>query len=94
VYVWANDLPTETVVNHPRTDRIRKIVLEQGSRHLRQWRTYPRDLAADYRRAFGEEPGALVGVALMTDADNLKSRAQAWYGDVRLSGQPPLGASN
>lgn len=39
---------------------------------------------ADFRRAFGEEPGALIGVALMTDADNTRASAEASYGEVRL----------
>jgi hypothetical protein len=41
-------------------------------------------LAADYRLAFGEEPGALAAIALMTDSDNTASRAQSWYGPVDL----------
>ena len=40
-----------------RTDRIHKIVLESGAA-LGQWRNYERDVLADYRRAFGEDPGA------------------------------------
>ena len=39
---------------------------------------------ADFRRAFGEEPGRLVAVALMTDTDNTQARAEAWYGPVEL----------
>jgi hypothetical protein len=86
MYVWANESEPESVLIHPRTDRIRKIVLERGVDHLKQWRYYKRDLAADFRRAFGEEPGALVAVALMTDADNLAAQAQAWYGEISLDG--------
>jgi len=41
-------------------------------------------VAADFRRAFGEEPGPLVAIAVMTDSDNTRSRSRAWYGPVRL----------
>ena len=34
--------------------------------------------------AFGEAPGALQSVAIMTDSDNTRSRAQAWYGPLTL----------
>ncbi len=34
--------------------------------------------------AFGEEPPAIVGVAIMTDADNTGVQATAWYGDLTL----------
>lgn len=84
MYVWDARAAVESVVVSRRSDRIRKIVVESGPVHVRRWRSYKRDVAADFRRAFGEEPGALIGVALMTDADNTRSQAEAWYGEVLL----------
>jgi Protein of unknown function (DUF3047) len=84
MYVWDNHAPLETVIHSRRTDRVRKIVVESGEAGRGRWRHYQRDVAADFRRAFGEEPGALVGVALMTDADNTRARAEGSYGEVRL----------
>ena len=84
MYVWDPHAELDSVVLNKRSDRIRKIVLESGPAHLGQWRSYERDVRADYRRAFGEEPGALIGVAVMTDSDNTQSRAEAWYGEIRL----------
>lgn len=82
MYVWDGRAEVDTVVHNKRSDRIRKIVLESGPAHLGQWRRYERDVRADYRRAFGEDPGALIGVAVMTDSDNTQSRAEAWYGEI------------
>jgi hypothetical protein len=84
MYVWCNKRVPGTVIRSPRTDRIRKLVLESGPRRLNQWLDYARDIRADYERAFGEPPGALIGVAIMTDSDNTRSTARAWYGPVRL----------
>lgn len=84
MYVWDNRAEPESILHSHRTDRIRKIVVESGAAHVGQWRQYQRDVLADYRRAFGEEPGALIGIALMTDADNTASRATGDYGEVRL----------
>lgn len=84
MYVWDSSLPVGTVVINPRSDRIRKIVVDSGPDHLRQWRDHRRDLAADFRLAFGEEPGSLTSVALMTDSDNTRSVARAWYGPIEL----------
>ncbi len=84
MYVWDSRAEVDTVVLNRRSDRIRKIVLESGPAHLGQWRSYERDVRADYRRAFGEDPGALIGLAVMTDSDNTQSRAEAWYGEIRL----------
>jgi len=85
MYVWSNHRPVESVIQNPRTDRIRKIVVESGEARLSQWNVYERNIRADYERAFGEPPGALVGIGLMTDSDNTRSHAQAWYGAVRLN---------
>jgi hypothetical protein len=84
MYVWDPRAELDAVVVNPRTDRIRKIVLESGAGHLGQWREYRRDIREDFRRAFGEDPGPLIGVALMTDADNTRNRAEAWYGEIRF----------
>jgi hypothetical protein len=84
MYVWdTRAVPGELVINK-RSDRIRKIVVESGPAHLGQWRSYTRNVREDFMRAFGEEPGALIGVAVMTDTDNTQSQAEAWYGEVRF----------
>jgi Protein of unknown function (DUF3047) len=85
MYVWCNKRAQGTVVASPRTDRIRTIVVESGPNRLGQWLGYKRDIRADFERAFGEAPGALVGVAIMTDSDNTKSTARAWYGPVHVA---------
>ena len=85
MYVWSNKLPPGTVVKSGRTDRIRKLVVESGSKNLNAWLDYERDVAADFELVFGERPGALVGIGLMTDSDNTRTTAQAWYGRVTLA---------
>jgi hypothetical protein len=84
MYVWCNRCAANEVITHPRTGRIRKIAVESGSAGIGRWRDHERDLRADFERAFGEPPGPLLGVALMTDSDNTRSTAQAWYGPLRL----------
>lgn len=85
IYVWGTTEVPGSVVANPRTDRIRKLVLDSGTRHLGAWRDHVRDIEADYRLAFGEEPGPLRVVALMTDTDNTGSALTAWYGPLSLS---------
>ncbi len=84
MYVWCNQRETGTVITSPRTSRVRTLVVESGAQKLNQWLDYERNIRADYERAFGEPPGALVGVGIMSDSDNTRSTAQAWYGPVRL----------
>jgi len=85
MYVWCNQRPVNSVIHNPRTDRIRKIVVESGAGRLNQWINYERDIRADYEKAFGEPPGALIGIGIMTDSDNTRSQAQAWYGPIALN---------
>lgn len=84
MYVWCNKREPGSVIINPRTDRIRKLVMESGSGHLGQWMDYERDIRADFEKAFGEAPGALLAVGIMTDTDNTQSTTQAWYGPVKL----------
>lgn len=84
VYVWDARAPVGTVVHNPRSDRVRKIVVDSGPAELRRWRDHRRNLREDFRRAFGEDPGPLVSIALMTDSDNTRSAASSWYGGVTL----------
>lgn len=92
MYVWCNKREPGTVIRSPRTGRVRKLVVESGGGKLNQWLDYDRDIRADFQRAFGERPGALVGIGIMSDSDNTRSTASAWFGPVRLGpapGRPP-----
>ena len=84
MYVWDATAPVGTVIVNPRSDRIRKIVVDSGPQELRRWREHRRDLAADFKLAFGEAHGPLTAVAIMTDSDNTSSSARSWYGPVEL----------
>ncbi len=85
MYVWSDQDPPESLVLNPRTDRIRKLVVESGREGVGQWRMYQRNVREDFIRAFGEEPGELLAVGLMTDTDNTQSKLRAWYGNLELS---------
>ena len=84
MYVWCNECEPEKIIVNPHTDRIRKLPLESGADKLNRWLDYERDVRADFLKAFGEEPGLLTSISIMTDTDNTKSVARAWYGPVSL----------
>ena len=87
MYVWCNKREPGSVVVNPRTDRIRSIVVESGGRNLRQWLDYERNIRADYEKAFGELPGDLLRVGIMTDSDNTQSQTVASYGAMHFGKQ-------
>jgi hypothetical protein len=82
VYVWLRDVPAGSVVVSPYSDRVRLVVAESGERRIGEWITLRRNVLEDYRRAFGEQPGDIVAVGVMTDPGDDGSRRRAYYGDI------------
>jgi len=82
LYVWLNDRPVDALYSSPHTERVRHIVVESGEQRLDQWVTVRRNVLEDYRRAFGEEPGDIVAVGIMTDYGDNNAPRRAWYGDI------------
>lgn len=87
IYIWENKAPVDTLISNSRTDRIQKLVVASGPDGVGQWRQFERNIVEDYKRAFGEKPGRLIGVGVLTDTDNTGEKVQAWYGDIRLHEQ-------
>lgn len=81
-YIWGSNSPAGTMIENPYTDRVMMFVVETGEEKAQQWVTERRNIHADYIRAFGEEPPMISGVAIMTDTDNTRESAIAWYGDI------------
>ena len=84
MYIWSGKSPVNTIINNGHTTRIRMIVVDSGWENLGNWHQHQRDLAADYKLVYGEAPGEVIGVAVLTDSDNTKSEARAIYGDIEL----------
>lgn len=84
MYIWSGKSPVDTIIPNAHTSRIKMVVVDSGWDNLGSWHKHQRDLAADYKRAYGEAPGEVIGIALLTDTDNTKSEARAFYGDIEL----------
>ena len=86
MYVWdGGGHAPETVHRNHRTARIQYLTVESGAQRAGRWLHYERDVVADYQRVFGEAPGSIIGVGVLTDADALKIDLEAWYGDITLA---------
>lgn len=82
MYIWENRVPKDTVIPNLHTSRIRMIVAESGRDRLGVWQDVARNLYEDYRKAFGEEPGSITAIGIMTDTDNTGENIHAYYGDI------------
>jgi len=81
-YIWESKAPIGTMIPNPYTDRVMMFVVESGVEKLNQWVSEKRNVYEDYKKAFGQEPPMISGVAIMTDTDNTGESAAAYYGDI------------
>ena len=84
MYIWSDHVAVESVIPSAHTSRVKMLVVASGTRGLGQWQPVRRDVAADYRRAFGAAPGRVLSVAVMTDTDNTGAKAVGEYADIRF----------
>ncbi|GAA4855246.1 DUF3047 domain-containing protein [Luteimonas vadosa] len=88
-YVWDNRQPVGTLRDNAYTGFVKMVVASTGKAREGQWVSLSRDVAADYRRAFGGEPPRITGVAVAVDTDNTGESTITWFGDIRFE---PAGA--
>lgn len=91
-YVWDRTLPAGRWIDNAYTDRVRMLVLRSGAKdEPSRWIDERRDLRADFVQAFPREAASglprVAALAFATDADNTKSRAAAWFGDIGLAAE-------
>lgn len=90
-YVWDNRHDVGTSAWNRYTSRVRMIVVQSGEERAGQWTRHSRDVAADFRAAFGGEPPTISGVAVSSDTDQTGEAVTAWFGDLRLEARPEAG---
>lgn len=83
-YVWSSILPVGTRMKSPVYWRSRVVVLQCGNAHVDEWQQEVINYYQDYKDFFGEEPGKVIGIAVLTDSDTTKSVAEAHYDDFSL----------
>lgn len=82
VYAWGDNRSRGTVVRNPYDASRGAIYLlrPSGTGSFDE----NRDLAADYKAAFGEDPGKLVGVAIAADSDDTGSELSSTLANLTL----------
>jgi hypothetical protein len=87
-YIWETKAPVGAIVENAFTGFAQMIVVESGPQKVGVWVDEERNIYEDYKQAFGEEPPMINGVAIMSDTDNTKDRAVAYYGDISFRKAP------
>jgi len=81
-YIWETKTPVGTIVENAYTDFAKMVIVESGTQKIGMWIDEERNIYEDYKKAFGEEPPMINGVAIMSDTDNTKEQVTAYYGDI------------
>lgn len=84
-YVWDAGAAPGTIAPNAYTDRVRMVVADSGPAQLGRWVAKERDVAADFRAAFGQPAPAVTSVIVSADTDNTQESAESWFGDVAFS---------
>jgi DUF3047 family protein len=89
MYIWTDQVPVDSVIPSAHTSQVKMIAVASGRDGLGEWKSVTRNLAADFRLAYGAEPGAVTGIGVMTDTDNTSTRAVGEYAGIRTACGPP-----
>jgi hypothetical protein len=82
MYIWENRAPKGAIIPNRHTSRVRMLVAESGREKVGMWQEVTRNVYEDYKRVFGEEPGRITAIGIMTDTDNTGANVHAYYGDI------------
>ena len=83
-YLWDNRHAVGTWQSNVHSERTRMLVLRSGATHAGRWVEERRDVAADFRHAFGRASEHLIGLAVASDTDNTGEEARAGFADLRF----------
>ena len=83
-YVWDNRATPGTIAPNAYTDRVRMVVADSGQGAVGRWVFHERDVAKDFRRAFGIQAPAVASVIVSADTDNTGESTESFFGDIEF----------
>jgi DUF3047 family protein len=83
-FTWSTSLPPGSRFTNPLYDRGRVVVLRSGAADPATWFEEKVNFYAEYKKFFGNEPGQVQGIGILTSSDSTKSSAIADYDDFVL----------
>jgi hypothetical protein len=81
-YAWDTTAPANTIERSHKTPTVTFVIVRSGHADLARWFTERRDVRADYRSVYGEEPEPVQAVALSIDTNDTGAPAEAFIGAI------------
>ncbi len=94
-YVWTRSIPEESILYQEKRVlfwryRWHRIVTQSGNQQVGEWVPELRDIYADYKRIYpNEEPGRIVRIYLMSDADNTATQISGAFSNIEFHKNKP-----
>ncbi len=89
MYIWGEKVAVDSITTSSRSARIKMLAVAADDQGVGRWQSYRRNLVEDFKRAFGEEPGKVMSIQVMTDTDNTGADAHTYYGDIAVGASKP-----
>lgn len=86
VYVWDTQAPVGTEVRPDEFGPVDRalVVVRSGADGLGQWQREQRDVRADHKRIFGQEPRRVMLLSVESHSDDVASESDALFGVIRF----------
>lgn len=89
-YIWETSAPAGSVITSKKNSNTKYIVIQSGKERLGEWLEEKRNVYADYKMLFNEEPPLVGKVSVMIDTDNTKSSAESFFSAIRFEKEPVM----
>jgi len=87
-YVWSSSMEQESAWDNAFAgSKVRMLALRNNDSAASIWHVEKRNIFQDLKHHFGDEIRYIDAIAIMTDTDNSKGEAIAYYGNIFFSAQ-------
>lgn len=83
-YIWANRKHNERIITNTYASQVKMVVLQSGNENTGKWVEEEVNILEDYKSAFGEDPPATGGIAIMNDSDNTKESSVSYMDYIEV----------
>jgi len=81
-YSWASKQPKGSSWPNAFVDNATMVAVQSGDERVGEWVQEKRNILDDIKNLLGIDATSIIAVAIMTDTDNSKQSASAYYGDI------------
>lgn len=87
-YIWESSAPSGSITESKKRLHTKYIVLQSGKERLGEWIEEKRNVYADYKKLFNEEPPPVGKISIMIDSDDTKSSAESFFSEIIFEKEP------